>query len=90
MEDSRQGGSALDLGLCFPWEHSRPQRASRIANSRSHKGEEKARGRKAHLDQSPNLSAASWPVSVPPASAAIISHARDCAIILRSVRGGVG
>lgn len=41
------------------------------------------------LHQSLSSSTASQPIWVPPVSAASISHARDCAVIPRFVRGSV-
>ena len=96
VEDARQRGSALDL--CSP-QTPLPLRAESsskgILNCKQPEPQrkEKAPGKKARLDQLPSAPpptpVVSWPISVPPASAASISHAGDCAVILRFVKGSV-
>ena len=88
MEDTRQCGSALDLLLPLGAESS--SKGILTCKQPEPQREEKARGKKAHLDESSGPATASWPISVPPASAAIISHARHSAVIPRFVRGGAG
>lgn len=51
--------------------------------------ERKGPGEEGLLRQSVSPYTASQPIWVPPVSAASISHARDCAVILRFVRGSV-